>query len=167
MKRTLLVILSIFAFTAVFPGDFVNRFIEKYEEFDRPLNNVNIGKTMLERMADNTNDEELKAAFKELNSIRIVSSDNQEDSKHYFNKANELVKESFADYEEVVSVNESMSKISVFMKRESEEKQNLILITLDSNGAFSLITVSGKIDFNSISKLSGSLKDEASMSFYK
>ena len=99
MKRTLLVILSIFAFTAVFPGDFVNRFIEKYEEFDRPLNNVNIGKTMLERMADNTNDEELKAAFKELNSIRIVSSDNQEDSKHYFNKANELVKESFADYE--------------------------------------------------------------------
>lgn len=167
MKKTLLFIVSLFAFTAVFPGDFVNRFIEKYEEFERPLSNVNIGKTMLERMADNTSDDELKAAFKELNSIRIVSSDDREDSKHYFNKANELVKESFPDYEEVVSVNESMSKISVFMKRESEEKQDLILITLDSNGTFSLITVSGKIDFNSISKLSGSLKDEASMSFYK
>ncbi len=161
MRRTLLILLSLFFSIAVFPSDFVNRFIEKYGESERPLDNVNIGKTMLERMADNTSDEELKNAFKELNSIRVVSSNDKEDSRYYFDKAHELVKDMFTEYEEVVSVNESMSKLSVFMKKESNEKQDLILITLDNGGKFSLITVSGKIDFNSISKLSGSLKNEA------
>jgi len=161
MRRTLLILLSLFFSIAVFPSDFVNRFIEKYGESERPLDNVNIGKTMLERMADNTSDEELKNAFKELNSIRVVSSNDKEDSRYYFDKAHELVKDMFIEYEEVVSVNESMSKLSVFMKKESNEKQDLILITLDNGGKFSLITVSGKIDFNSISKLSGSLKNEA------
>lgn len=159
MKKALLIIFSLSLSIAVFPGDFVNKFIETYEESERPLSYVNIGKTMLERMAENTGDEELKAAFQELNSIRIVNSDNAEDSRYYFEKANELVKESFLDYEEVVSVNESMSKWSVFMKKENEDLQNLILITIDTNGKFSLITVSGKIDFSSLSKLSGTLND--------
>lgn len=161
MRKTLLIIISLFVTIAVFPGDFVNQFIEKYGEVERPLKNVNIGKSMLDQMAENTSDEELKAAFNDLNSIRIVSSDNQEDSKHYFDKAIQLVDEAFSEYQEVASVKESMSKISVFMKKESNEKQDLILITLDANSKFSVITVSGKIDFNSISKLSGTLKDEA------
>ena len=161
MRKTLLIIVSLFVTISVFSSDFVNQFIEKYGEVERPLKNVNIGKTMLDQMAENTSDEELKAAFKDLNSIRIVSSDNQEDSKHYFDKAIQLVDEAFSEYQEVASVNENMSKISVFMKRESDDKQDLILITLDANSKFSVITVSGKIDFNSISKLSGTLKDEA------
>ncbi|NLJ00342.1 MAG: DUF4252 domain-containing protein [Bacteroidales bacterium] len=161
MKRVFLILLS-FAFPfAMFPGDFVNRFIEKYSENERPLTNVNIGKTMLDRMTENTNDEELKNAFKELKSIRMVSSEDEEDSRYYYHKAHELVKEAFSEYEEMVSVNESNSKISVFMKRESDEQQDLILITIDNSDGFSLITVSGKIDFDSISKLSKSLKSEA------
>lgn len=161
MRKTLLIIVSLFVTISVFSSDFVNQFIEKYGEVERPLKNVNIGKSMLDQMAENTSDEELKAAFKDLNSIRIVSSDNQEDSKHYFDKAIQLVNEAFSEYQEVASVNERMSKISVFMKKESDDKQDLILITLDANSKFSVITVSGKIDFNSISKLSGTLKDEA------
>lgn len=161
MKKILLILSLLFFSISISADDFVNRFIEKYSESERPLNNVNIGKTMLDRMAENSSDEELKSAFKELTSIRIVSSEEPEDSRYYYDKANELVREAFSDYEEVVSVNESMSRISVFIKRESDEKQNLILITLDNNGKFSLVTVSGKIDFDSISKLSGSLKSEA------
>lgn len=160
MKKTLLTLFVLLCTTTVFANDFVTLFIEKYAEDKRPLNNVNIGKAMLEKMAASTNDEDLKKTFRELNSIHIVSSDNKRDSKHYFAKAHELIKAEFGDYEEVVSVNEKASKISVLMKRNDEETQNLILISLDEEDKLTIITVSGKIDFNSFSKLSGSIKSE-------
>jgi len=89
-----------------------------------------------------------------------VSTENAKDSRYYFQKANELVHEEFSDYEEVVSVNEKNSKISVWMKKEDENNEDLILVSLDENSKLTIITVSGKIDFKSISKLSGTLKNE-------
>jgi hypothetical protein len=160
MRKTGLIIIILLSSASLFANDFVTQFIDKYSEEGRPLNNVNIGKTMLDKMAANTEDEELKNAFRELKSIRIVSTENAKDSRHYFQKANELVREEFSDYEEVVSVNEKNSRISVWMKKEDEKKQDLILISLDENSKLTIITVSGKIDFKSISKLSGTLKNE-------
>ena len=159
MRILIVMLFSLLLPVTLFADNFVSVFMDRCAEDERSLNNVNIGKTMLDKMAANTDDEELKTAFKELNSIRIVSSDNVEDSKYYFKKANELIKESFGDYQEAVSMSETGSKISVWMKRHDEERQDLILIALDSDGKLSIITVSGKIDFNSISKLSGSLRN--------
>ena len=160
MKKTGLIIMILLSSATLFANDFVSQFIERYSEEDRPLSNVNIGKTMLDKMADNTEDEELKNAFRKLKSIRIVSTENDKDSRYYFQKANELVREEFSDYEEAVSVNEKNSRISVWMKKEDENKQDLILISLDENSKLTIITVSGKIDFKSISKLTGTLKNE-------
>ncbi|WP_294068283.1 DUF4252 domain-containing protein [Proteiniphilum sp. UBA1028] len=161
MRKTILIITIMLTSVSLFANGFVTQFINKYGEEDRPLNNVNIGKTMLDKMAANTEDEELRSAFKELKSIRIVSSEDAKDSRYYFQKANELIKEEFGDYEEVVSVNERNSRISVWMKREDDKKQDLILISLDENSKLSIITVSGKIDLKSISRLSGTLKNES------
>jgi hypothetical protein len=99
-----------------------------------------------------------------LQSIRIVSSDNETDSRYYFEKAYELIQEEFTDYEEIVSVNERYSRISVWMKKENEKRQDIILISLDENSQLSIISVSGKIDFSSIAKLSGAFKNEPSLS---
>ena len=145
---------------SLFANDFVTQFMERYAEENRPLNNVNIGKTMLEKMAENTGDNELGKTFRELNSISIVSSENKRDSRFYFKKANEMIKELYGDYEEVVSVNEKESKISVWMKQGDEETSELILLSLDEESKLTIITVSGKIDFESIAKLSGSLKEK-------
>ena len=161
MRIVLLMLFSVFLPSTLFADNFVSLFMEKCAEEERPLNNVNIGRTMLDKMAANTDDEALKNAFKELNSIRIISSDNVDDSKYYFKKANELIKESFYDYEEVVSLNEMGSKISVWVKNLNEEMQSLILFAIENDGKFSVITVSGKINFDSISKLSGSLRSGA------
>jgi hypothetical protein len=155
-----LILMILLSSASLFANDFISQFIERYSEEDRPLNNVNIGKTMLDKMADNTEDEELKNAFRNLKSIRIVSSENAKDSRYYFQKANELIQEEYSDYEEVVSVNEKNSRISVWMKMEDENRQNLILLSLDENSKLTIITVSGKIDFKSISKLSDTLKNE-------
>ncbi|MBK5194893.1 MAG: DUF4252 domain-containing protein [Proteiniphilum sp.] len=160
MRKTLLLVFVLSLSTSLFANGFVTLFMEQYAEENRPLSNVNIGKAMLGKMAENTADEELKQTFRELNSISIVSSDNKRDSRFYFKKANELVKEAFGDYDEVVSVNEKDSKISVLMKRVDEETSELILLSLDEESKLTIITVSGKIDFQSIAKLSGSLKEK-------
>ncbi|MEA5128515.1 MAG: DUF4252 domain-containing protein [Proteiniphilum sp.] len=159
MRKILVIWFSFLLPGALLADNFVSAFMDKCAEPERPLSNVNIGKAMLEKMAANTYDEELKSAFKELNSIRIISSDNVDDSKYYYQKATELIKESFYDYDEAVSVTEMGSKISVWVKRLGEEKQDLILIMLENDGKLSIITVSGKIDFDSISKLAGSLRN--------
>ncbi|MCE5177707.1 MAG: DUF4252 domain-containing protein [Porphyromonadaceae bacterium] len=163
MRKTMLILIILLTSASLFANGFVTQFINKYSEEGRPLNNVNIGKTMLDKMAANTEDEELKNAFKELKSIRIVSSENAKDSRYYFEKANDLVKEEFGDYEEMVSVNEKNSRISVWMKRGDKNMQELILISLDEETHLSIITVSGKIDFKTISKLSGTLKNEPAL----
>jgi len=163
MKKIILILTILVAPTLLFADSFVTQFINKYSQEDRPLTNVNIGKTMLDKMAANTEDEELKNAFRELKSIRIISSENAKDSRYYFGKANELVKEEFSDYEEMVSVNEKNSRISVWMKREDKNVQELILISLDEESHLSIITVSGKIDFKSISKLSSTLKNDSGL----
>ena len=160
MNRTTILMIMLLASTTLFANDFITQVIQKYSEEDRPLNNVNIGKKMLDKMAANTQDEELQNTFKELHSIRIVNSDNAKDSRYYFEKANELIETEFGDYEEVVSVNEKLSRISVWMKKDKDKRQEIILISLDENSQLSIITVSGKIDFSTISKLSGTLKNE-------
>ena len=160
MRKTILIMIVLLSSATLSANGFITQFIERYSEENRPLNNVNIGKKMLDKMAANTEDEELKNAFRELKSIRIVSSENAKDSRYYFHKANELVTEAFSDYEEVVSVNEKDSKISVWMKKEDEDKQDLILISLDENSKLTIITVSGKIDFHSFSKLSNTLRED-------
>jgi uncharacterized protein YneF (UPF0154 family) len=144
---------------SLFANDFVTRFMERYAEENRPLSNVNIGKTMLEKMAVNTEDEELKQTFGELNSISIISSENKRDARFYFKKAGEMMKELISDYKEVVSVNEKASRISLWMKQQDKETSDLILISLEENSKFTLITVSGKIDFKSMAKLSGALRE--------
>ena len=64
----------------------------------------------------------------------------------------------FTDYKEVVSVNERRSKINILMKKTDEKTQDLILMALDDDSKLTIITVSGNIDFNSISKISDSLR---------
>ncbi|MDD2328017.1 MAG: DUF4252 domain-containing protein [bacterium] len=160
MKKALLVTWLVIIPAILIANDFVMLFMERCAETNRPLNNVNIGKAMLERMAENTNDEELKEAFSKLNSIRIISSDSRRDSRYYFRKADELIKEAFAGYREVVSVNEQETRLSVWIKEIGEKEQDIILLSLDEEDKFTVITVTGEIDFRSIARLSGSLKNE-------
>ena len=159
MKKNLLIIFALFLSTSVFANDFVTKFLQQCVEQNRPVSNVNIGRTMLNKMAANTNDEELKAAFKDLKSIRIITTEDKNDSRYYFNKAKETLAKEFADYKEVVSVNERKSKMNILLKKIDEKTQELILIALDDDSKLTIITVSGNINFESISKLSQSLRE--------
>ena len=161
MKKSIFIVLALFFIAnSAFAGDFISQFLNKCVENERPVSNVNIGKTMLKRMTTLTNDESLKNAFQELNNIRIITTDNKKDSKYYFKKANELATEEFADYQEVVSLNESKNKMCILMKNPNEKSQDIILISLDDNNSLAIITVSGKMDLASLSKLSNTLEGQ-------
>ena len=140
-------------------GDFVSRFMGTITEENNTLNNVNIGKKMLDKMSDEIGDKDLAKLFRNLNSIRIITCDNIQDSRFYFNKANEFLKENYADYDEIVSVNDPKNKINTVLKKENNNT-DIILISLDEEGKLSIINVSGKIDLESFSKLSNSIYDK-------
>lgn len=159
MKRSFLIVFALFLTTSIFANDFISKFLRECVEADRPVSNVNIGNAMLNKMASNTSDEELKATFRELNSIRIITTESKDDSKYYFEKAKEMAFNEFTDFKEVVSVNERRSKVNILFKKIDEKSQELILIALDDDSKLTIITVSGNIDFNSISKLAGSLRE--------
>lgn len=161
MKSITFLFLFLLSAVSMSGGDFITEFLTKCVEEKRPVSNVNIGKPMLEKMASNTDDEELKKAFTSLNSIRIVTTENKNDAHYYFKKANELAAQAFSDYEEVVSVNERNTKINVLMKNKDSENQDIILIGLDEEDKLTIIHIEGKIDFDTLSKLSDSLSKEA------
>ncbi len=145
--------------TTLIAGDFVSRFMGTITEENNTLNNVNIGKKMLDKMSDEIGDKDLAKLFRNLNSIRIITCDNIQDSRFYFNKANEFLKENYADYDEIVSVNDPKNKINTVLKKENNNT-DIILISLDEEGKLSIINVSGKIDLESFSKLSNSIYDK-------
>ena len=160
MKRGVLIILSVLFVANVFGNNFINKFMEECIDPERPVNNVNIGKAMMSKIAANTQDEDLQKTFKELNSIRIITTENEKDSKYYFKKANELVGNEFKEYNEVVSVNDRKSKINIFLRENEKTDKDLLLIALDEDNKLTIIAISGNIDFNSISKLTDSLRKE-------
>ncbi len=51
MRKTMLILIILLTSASLFANGFVTQFINKYSEEGRPLNNVNIGKTMLDKMA--------------------------------------------------------------------------------------------------------------------
>ncbi|MGV8964350.1 MAG: DUF4252 domain-containing protein [Candidatus Saccharimonadaceae bacterium] len=161
MKISIVIISVILSTTSILAGDFVTRFMEIYSQDNIfAINNVNIGNSMLEKMATNTADLDLKKTFQNLNSIRIITSENKKDSKDFYKKAQTLVSEEFSDFKEMVSVNENKTKMNVLFKKTDEKNQELILIGLDADNKLTIICITGKIDFNSISKLSETFTKE-------
>ena len=126
MKINFIILSLLFSSLNIFAGDFVTRFMEKYSDNKQGINNVNIGRSMLEKMATHTEDEDLKKTFHSLKSIRIITAENRKDSKDYFDKAQTLVTEEFADFTEMVSINEKKAKMNVLFKKTDEKNQQLM-----------------------------------------
>lgn len=164
MKRHLFIILFIALSSSIFADNFITVFINKCVEEKKPISNINIGRSMLAKLADKTDDEALKKAFQDLSSIRIVTAENTSDSRYYFKKAIEFSKTEFPEFEEVVSINERKSKVSILLKKLDENYQELIMIGLDEDNKLTIISITGKIDFNAISKLSDSIKNDKDIS---
>ncbi len=158
MKKTVSIIFFFIALSIPsFAGDFISSFMKKCVESKHPVSNINIGKKMLEKLIPKTDDEDLKNVFRDLNSIRLITSDKKSDSKMYFKKAHELIKTDYNDYKEVISVNDKNTKMSILLKDLGNSSQDLIMVGLDENNHLTIINVSGKIDFKSIGKLSEAL----------
>lgn len=161
MKTYFILLSLLFSSMNIFAGDFVTRFMEIFSENRQGINNVNIGRSMLEKMATQTEDEDLKKTFQNLNSIRIITSEDKKESKDYFNKAKELVNEEFSDFTEMVSINEKRAQMNVLFKKTDEKRQELILLGLDADNKLTIISITGKIDFDSISKLSDTFNKQS------
>ena len=137
--------------------DIISSFVDKHGKDDN-LEIVSIGKKMLKTMDSLTTDNpDLKAAIKDLESIRIVSSkggDRDLDSE-YFNTARDLLSKS-KDLKEFFSMDEQNKELIVMIKESKDSIKELILLSKQPD-EFDLISISGIINLDVLLKYSEGL----------
>jgi len=98
---------------------------------------------------DDPDNREVLDAMKDISGIRIITSDN-EDSKVDYKKA---ISQVGKDYELLMSVDEKDEKVRFFVREEGDEISELFMI-VGGEGNLFLMSISGLIDLNKISKIS-------------
>jgi hypothetical protein len=156
MKKYILFCTYIWFHFSVSAQDIVTSFLDNHRKDDN-LELISIGKKMMEMMynALSSDNPDLKEAIKGLETIRIVSSKDQDLNKEYFNSAQTLLSKS-KGLEEFFSVSEEDNKLIVMIRKSKRYVKEIILLSEQPEG-FSLISISGAIDLDVLLKYSEGL----------
>lgn len=135
--------------------DVIASFLDKHGKDDN-LEVISIGKKMMEMMCNLVSDNpDLTEAIKGLETIRIVSSKDQDVNKEYYNSARKLLSKS-KGLEELFSMDEEDEELAIMIRESKGDVKELILLSEQSEG-FSLISISGTIDLDVLLKYSEGL----------
>jgi len=135
--------------------DMVGSFVDKHERDDN-LEIITIGKKMMDTLYSLISDNpDLKEAIKGLETIRIVSSKDEDLDKEYYNSARELLSKS-KGLEEFFSTSEENKEITVMIRKSKGLVKELILLSEQPEG-FSLISIKGTINLDVLLKYSETL----------
>jgi len=155
MKKCLLVYLFAWFYLSASAEDIIASFLDKHGKDDN-LEIVTIGKKMMGSVCTLTSDNpNLAKAIKGLETIRIVSSKDQNVDKEYYQSAQSLLSKS-KGLEELFSMNEENKELMVMIKKSKGNIKEIILLSEQSDG-FSLIAISGKINLDDLVKYSDGL----------
>ncbi len=132
--------------------EYVTNFLNKYGT-DKDLEVVNIGKQMLDMLGNmNVEDQELSETIKGLESIKIITSNSEENSPKYFKHILDLLNKKSQGFQELMSVKEDNEQICI-MTRESDGIIKDFVLISETGDDFSMICLSGKINMNTLGKL--------------
>ena len=155
MKKYLLPGFFLWLSLSVSAQDVIASFLDKHGKDDN-LEVVSIGKKMIEMMNSLIIDApDLKAAIKDLEAIRIVSSKDADVQKEYYNSALKLLSNT-KGLDEYFSMNEKDNEL-VMMIRESKGSIKELVLLSELPEGFNLIYISGTIDLDVLLKYSESL----------
>jgi hypothetical protein len=155
LKKCLLLSFALLIHFFVSAQDLVKTFLDKQGKDDN-LEVISIGKKMLEMMSDlSSGNPELKEAIKGLDNIHIVTSKDSILNKEYYDFAWDLLGKS-KGFEPILLLNEGDEDVIVMIRSVKGIITELVLLS-DKGAGFNLISLSGNIDLNTLSKYSESL----------
>ncbi|MCC8146411.1 MAG: DUF4252 domain-containing protein [Bacteroidales bacterium] len=150
--RKQILILFIILISSSSQAQVMNAFLDKYGK-DENIIVVNIGKRMLDKMqSDSLATPELQKAIDGLESIRIVSSNDQEIIGAYYQSAYELVHKT-KKFTEVLSIDHEDELLHILIKKTKEKVNELVLLSKDKKD-FHFISLQGNIQLDVLAKYS-------------
>ncbi len=153
----ILIMISLSAFSQRNP---VDKLFEKYGGKDG-FTTVLISSKMFSMFSDmEAGDDDINKMIKNIESIKILSTDDESLLNPGINFYKEIMNElSFDEYEELMVVKEKDQDIK-FLVKEKEDIIVELLLVIGGKGNNALISIRGIIDLKSISKLSKSMNIE-------
>jgi len=139
-------ILSVFLLfnASLFAEDIITAFLDKHGNDDN-LEVISIGKSMIDKMCDLTAENlELKKTLESLDNIRVIHTTDSVISSEYFDSAIQI-KDENAEYKEV----EAIENMSVLIRKSKEKVREVLLLINDESG-FNMISIRGEIDMNNL-----------------
>jgi hypothetical protein len=130
--------------TSLFAEDIITAFLDKHGN-DDSLEVISIGKSMIDKMCGLTAENlEFKKTLESLDNIRIIHSTDSVISSEYFDSALQIKAEN-AEYKEV----ETVENMSVLIRKSKEKVKEVLLLINDESG-FNMISIRGEIDMNNL-----------------
>ncbi|MCL1933358.1 MAG: DUF4252 domain-containing protein [Candidatus Azobacteroides sp.] len=148
MKKYVFICLFIGINFSASAQDIIASFMDKHGKDDN-LEVVTIGKKMMEMICTLTSDNpNLTEAIKGLETIRIISSKDEDLNKEYYHSAQALLSKS-KGFEEFFSMSEENKELMVMIKESKGDIKELILL-LEQPDGFNLISISGTINLDDL-----------------
>jgi len=157
MKKYLILSLFIWINLSVPAQDVVKSFLEMHAKDDN-LEIVSIGKKMLKMVCTlSSDDPNLTNAIKDLETIRIVSSKDQDSIKEYYTCAQDLVAKA-KGFEGFFSMSKEDKELMVMIRESKGNIKELLLLSEQPEEGFNLISISGKINLDDLLQYSGKIE---------
>ena len=158
MKKTVICLSLLFAFSAMFAqSDAINKIFSQYED-DPAFTSVFVSPKMFEMLAqmdiEVDGDDDAQAAMdiaSDLTSVRVLTS--EENGMKYYKEV--MGKLNLSGYETLVRVNEKEENVQIYVKEKGNTISEL-LVLVGEVSEFVLVSIVGDIDLDKISKLSKS-----------
>jgi hypothetical protein len=129
---------------SLFAEDIITAFLDKHGNDDN-LEVISIGKSMIDKMCGLTAENlELKKTLESLDNIRVIHTTDSVISSEYFDSAIQI-KDENAEYKEV----EAIENMSVLIRKSKEKVREVLLLINDESG-FNMISIRGEIDMNNL-----------------
>ncbi|MDR3061215.1 MAG: DUF4252 domain-containing protein [Dysgonamonadaceae bacterium] len=154
MRNFLLTVLLSFLSYSAFSQEIANLFIEKFNHDDN-LEIISIGKKMFQMMESLSSDNiDFNKAIKGLEKIVVISSKDSTLNNEYYDSAYEILTKKKNGFESLLSTKEGKEELIVMAKESKGIIKELVLLQKNKSDHFSLITLCGDIDLETLSKYS-------------
>lgn len=158
MRKIITTVFLVFLTISLSAQDVISSFLDEYEKME-DLEVVTIGKKMLDLMQSLTpEDKEFTDVLKSLESIKVLNSSDSTLNKMYYESAyNLLTSKKNKNFEELVSFKGEENMLIMVKESKGIIKELVLLSDGGKKNQFSLISLSGNLKLEDLTKFSKAL----------
>ena len=151
MNKLMIVVIALFFSTTAFSADGFDKMYAKYAGNDN-ITSINLSKSLITIASKflDENDADVKVLLESIEGVKLMASDK---GNHGDLSAEAKQMMRATKYEDLIKINDDGQYVSVMVDEAADETIREILIFVDSENEFALISVKGNIDPTQVGKV--------------